>query len=766
MKKLLMIALAILLVFALCSCRSSMDNLKNTDADSDQSTTNSSAIEDDETVAGTEESFDQADGNETISEETDECTHVWKQWAETTKATCQNPGVRERSCLNCNATETEEIKSTDHNESDWIVEKVAKVGEDGLKYKKCSHCGKRMQEEKIPAIKEGHKHTVAQWVVEKAADCINSGKQNGVCSCGQIVETKKVSKLGHTPVTDQRVAATCTANGLTEGSHCSVCDTVITAQEVIAAQGHSMSSKTVAATANKEAHKLYSCANCTYTYEETVDFGAVLKFESKGDGTCKVIGLKDKTVTDLVIPRKSPAGDTVVIIGGEAFKNCASIESVVIPDTVTSIFYDAFYNCSNLKTVVFPKNAEQNLELNYRCFAFCGIEKLDLTETTMEIVGNHAFSGCKSLKTVKLGAVTTIDDFAFKGCSELTSLIHAGDLTSIGERSFENCKKLTELRSKNSQHNLDTVQVFSSHSFYGSGIRDIVFSKNLKATNKAFEGCKNLGTVDFSQTNGKFASFAGSKIEKIIFPRSLTRIPDYYFSNVYMDSLEIPGSVTEIGNGAFAGACIGKITFGSGLTSIGGRAFAGASATYDFSKVQRPLTIDYEAFADNEFTSFAFPESTVYIEYGVLTGCNKLQTLSIPFIGKNADKSNVSTQCFAWLFGESVDCWNQSSVVPTSLKTVILHGENPDVRAFLSVKITTLVVGSDITAIGNENFGSESSLTRVYYEGTQQEWNAINRGTFNNQKLSSAVKYFYSDTRPTTSGNFWHYDANGTIAVW
>ena len=57
--------------------------------------------------------------------------------------------------------------------------------------------------------------------------------------CGMILtETGVIDEKGHMPVVDAAVAPTCTADGKTEGSHCSICGTVFTAQETIPALGH------------------------------------------------------------------------------------------------------------------------------------------------------------------------------------------------------------------------------------------------------------------------------------------------------------------------------------------------------------------------------------------------------------------------------------------------------------------------------------------------------------------------------------------------
>ena len=136
-----------------------------------------------------------------------------------------------------------------HDYSDeWTVD-VEAACNDGSKSHHCTRCDAKTDITVIPAT---GKHSFGDWKITKAATCTAEGTQTRTCSVCKKVEIQTIEALGHTEVTDKAVAATCTKTGLTEGKHCSVCDAVIKAQEVIPAKGHTeVVDKAVAATCTK-----------------------------------------------------------------------------------------------------------------------------------------------------------------------------------------------------------------------------------------------------------------------------------------------------------------------------------------------------------------------------------------------------------------------------------------------------------------------------------------------------------------------------------
>lgn len=78
------------------------------------------------------------------------------------------------------------------------------------------------------------KHEYGDFEILKNPTCTEKGQKGKICKkCGKITEKTDIDAAGHAPVTDPAVAPTETSDGLTEGSHCSVCGAVLQAQEVI-----------------------------------------------------------------------------------------------------------------------------------------------------------------------------------------------------------------------------------------------------------------------------------------------------------------------------------------------------------------------------------------------------------------------------------------------------------------------------------------------------------------------------------------------------
>ena len=83
---------------------------------------------------------------------------------------------------------------------------------------------------------------------------------------------------------------------------------------------------------------------------------SLFDYYDNGDGTIYIEGYNgdDKdTMTELVIPEEID-GESVTVIGWNAFEGCTSLTSVTIPESVTYIGEKAFYGCPNLKSVTIP----------------------------------------------------------------------------------------------------------------------------------------------------------------------------------------------------------------------------------------------------------------------------------------------------------------------------------------------------------------------------------------------------------------------------
>lgn len=66
--------------------------------------------------------------------------------------------------------------------------------------------------------------------------------------------------------------------------------------------------------------------------------------------------------------------------------------------------------------------------------------------TSNDIIGQYAFYGCSSLTSVNIpSSVTEIREYAFDGCSSLISVKIPSSVTSIGESAFQKCSGLRSI---------------------------------------------------------------------------------------------------------------------------------------------------------------------------------------------------------------------------------------------------------------------------------------------------------------------------------
>ena len=192
------------------------------------------------------------------------CTsHTYGSAVITKQPTCTSEGTKTKTCTKCNATVTETIPKTSHKYADTVVAPTCTA--DGYTLHKCSVCGTSYKDSTTKATG----HSYGNSVVTKQPTCTSEGTKIKTCTKCNVTVTEKLPAKGHTAVTDKGYPATCTTAGKTDGSHCSVCNTVIKVQTVINATGHKSSGWIVdkAASIGVKGSKHKECTVCKKVLE-------------------------------------------------------------------------------------------------------------------------------------------------------------------------------------------------------------------------------------------------------------------------------------------------------------------------------------------------------------------------------------------------------------------------------------------------------------------------------------------------------------------
>ena len=307
-------------------------------------------------------------------------------------------------------------------------------------------------------------------------------------------------------------------------------------------------------------------------------------------------------LTSVTIP------NSVTSIGSSAFRNCRSLTSVTIPSSVTSIGGSAFSNCSSLTSVTLNSNTIVDNSNIKSIFGEQVTEYILGDEITS--IGKHAFYKCSSLTSVTIpSSVTSIGDQAFVGCSSLTSLsVEAGN-TVYDSRN--NCNAIIE----NSTNTLifgcqnttipNSVTSIGNWAFVGcSSLTSVTIPNSVTSIGEsAFAGCSSLTSVTIpnSVTSIGYGAFEGcSSLTSVTIPNSVTSIGDFAFKACSsLTSVTIPNSVTSIGEETFA-YCSGltSVTIPNSVTSIVDQAFYGCSSLTSVTIPSSVTSIEGGAFSD------------------------------------------------------------------------------------------------------------------------------------------------------------------------
>lgn len=129
-------------------------------------------------------------------------------------------------------------------------------------------------------------------------------------------------------------------------------------------------------------------------------------------------------------------------ISAEAFKNCVSLQNIVIPSSVTTLDSEVFYGCEALSSITLPEslNSIQNNAF-YNCFS---LENIDIPDA-VTYIGIDAFYG-SSIRSITLsGSLTNLSEYSLRGCKLLKTVIVNSPIEYIGRYALSGCDVLNSV---------------------------------------------------------------------------------------------------------------------------------------------------------------------------------------------------------------------------------------------------------------------------------------------------------------------------------
>ncbi len=420
---------------------------------------------------------------------------------------------------------------------------------------------------------------------------------------------------------------------------------------------------------------------------------------------------------DLVLP------DNIKTIDGWAFQNCTSLTGISLPASIESIGVTAFNGCIKLAKVNFAGTASQWAQISFgseysnptfysKNLYINGELATDIDLSSATSISNYAFKNCRGLTTVTIGAsVASIGKDVFDGAYNISRVNYTGTVNQWAQIQFANyaSNPMKSALGLYINDQLVTSAVITSnisqYAFYKcESLTDITIGSEVESIGTyAFNGCKNLNTINYNATNcadveynkdifgsvgtgGTYATLnIGANVTKIpayIFAKNTVYSSDQYIVNIaninfasgsvctsigesafygnqVLTSFTIPDSVKIIGNGAFSQcSALASVTIGNGVTELEDYAFSQCKALTSISLPNSVETIGGGAFSDcNELVKVTFGSGLKLIKANAFSGCTKFE--QVTFANKNNWKVSPNADLSK---GESITIDNSTAI--------------------------------------------------------------------------------------------------------